>query len=433
MFNFFINYLFTHTPLLYLIQSLWRDEAFSVLIAEPGGLETIRVTAADFNPPLYYLLLHYWIKIFGKNEISIRMLSFVFFLCFLYIFYKFALAVFNKKWAIILTIIASVCPMLVYYGFEARMYSLYALTTTASMYFFYTKKWKSYIVATTLALYTHPFTIFVPLTQGLYLLLKKKLTKKTFINLAIPFIFYLPWIIVIINQLKNSNQMWIYPVNLNLIKAVMANLLTGYEGTPGFLWKYMQLFSLLIFILYAFAFSKKENRDKYLLFFLWVFVPLSIVLAISYFKPIFVNRYVITVTVAQLFLLIISIRSLPLRILKTFSLVALISVFTYLLFFLPPFIKKVNIRDTFLEVNSVLRQDDLVIARTPLVFFESLYYSPDRSRVFLYNPDMITLPAYLGNVLIPVNKHIASFPTYPKRAFMVYENGSYELFSGFPK
>lgn len=433
MFNSLISFLFTHTPLLYLTQSLWRDEAFSVLIAEPGGFESIKITAADFNPPLYYLLLNFWIKIFGKSEISIRMLSFVFFLCFLYVFYKFALFVFNKKLAIVLTTTAALCPILIYYGFEARMYSLYALTTTASMYFFYTKKWKPYIVVTTLALYTHPYTIFVPLTQGLYLLLKKKLTKLVLANILIPFIFYLPWILVIINQFKNSSQMWIYPIDLNLITSVLANLLVGFDGTPGFLWQYMKIFSLFLFIFYLFAFSKKETREKYLLFFLWVFVPLSIVLTVSYFKPIFVNRYIITVSVAQLFLLMVSLQSLSWKKLKIFSSVFVLSIFVFFLFYLPPFIKKVNIRDTFTEITSLSRKDDLVLARSPLVFFESLYYFPDRERVYLYNPDMVKLPAYLGNVLIPNNKHTNTFPTYPKRAFMVYENGSYELFSGFPK
>lgn len=40
------NIVLSNTPLLYLTQSLWRDEAFSVLIANPGGWETVRITAA---------------------------------------------------------------------------------------------------------------------------------------------------------------------------------------------------------------------------------------------------------------------------------------------------------------------------------------------------------------------------------------------------
>lgn len=433
MLKFLSDYLFNHTPLLYLTQSLWRDEAFSVLTAEPGGLESIKITANDYNPPLYYLILHFWMRLFGKSEIAIRLLSFTFYLGFLYFFYHFAKKLFLKKWATVALAFASVCPILIYYSFEARMYSLYALTTTASMYFFYTKKWKPYIITTTLALYTHPYTVFIPLVQGLYLLITKKLNRKIFSKILLPFLFYLPWIFVIINQFKNTAQMWIYPIDLNLITSVLANLLIGYEGTPGFLWPYTKIISFFLIILYLSVFLQKKIRQKYLLFFLWVFLPLAIVLSFSYFKPIFVNRYLITISVAQLFLITIAIQTLLLKNFQKLLSVLILALFVFFLFYLPPFIKKINIRNTFVEINSLARQDDLVFAGSPLVFFESLYYFPNRQHVFLYNPSLVKLPAYLGTILIPQNKQATTFPPYPGRAFLIYENGSYELFSSLSK
>ncbi len=429
MLNAFFNYLFNHTPLLYLTQSLWRDEAFSVLIAQPGGLNSIKITAADFNPPLYYLILHYWMIIFGKSEIALRLLSFLFFIALVFVSYSFAKVLFKQKWPIFLTFLTLTCPILVYYGFEVRMYSLYALTTTASMYFFFIKKWKPYLVATTLALYTQPYTIFVPLTQFLYLFLTHQLKKNVLQKLLLPFVFYLPWLIVLIQQFKNSRQMWIYPIDLNLINAVLANLLIGYEGTPGFLWPYMKFFSLGLLILYLLAFLQKRIRQKYLLFFLWVFTPLIITLSFSFLKPIFVNRYLITVSVAQLFLITICLTHLPFKKLKKIIAVSLLVIFIFFLLYLPPFIKKVDLRSTFNEVNRSSQPNDVVFASSPLVFFESVYYSTNPEKVFLYNPDMIALPAYLGKVLIPTHKQAVSFPIYPNRAFMIYEDGHYELFS----
>jgi len=433
MFNSFLEYLYTHTPLLYFTQSLWRDEAFSVLIAEPGGWETIKMTAVDYNPPLYYLILHFWMKIFGQSEISLRSLSFIFFIALLFVVYQFSRKVFKGKWPYIVTALAAVNPMLVYYGFEARMYSLYAFLTTASMYFFYTKKWKNYIFFTVCALYTQPFTVFVPMAQGVYLFLTKKLDKRMFLNLITPFLFYLPWIYVILQQFQRSGQMWIYPINLNLIGSVLGNLFIGYEGTPWFLWTYTKIFSLLMVIIFAAAMVKKDQRRKNLLFFLWLFVPLTLVLGISYFKPIFVNRYVITVSVAEIFLLVLGILTIPWKKIRILSTVFLLSLSVFFLIYLPAFIKKVNIRNTFALVNKLARSDDLILARSPLVFFESLYYSQDRSRVFLYNPNRVQLPGYLGITLIPISKQTDTFPTYPKRAFMIYENGDFELNSYLSK
>jgi len=67
-----LNFLTHYTPLFYLVQSLWRDEAFSILLSERSPLWFITKV---FDPPLYYILLHYWMKIFGESEIATRSLS----------------------------------------------------------------------------------------------------------------------------------------------------------------------------------------------------------------------------------------------------------------------------------------------------------------------------------------------------------------------
>src|SRR3989338_4793672 len=41
-------------------QSIWYDEAFSLLLARYGYGEIVARTARDTMPPLYYWLLHLW-------------------------------------------------------------------------------------------------------------------------------------------------------------------------------------------------------------------------------------------------------------------------------------------------------------------------------------------------------------------------------------
>lgn len=431
MFESIIGFIETHTPLLYLTQSFWRDEAFSVMVATPGGFETIRITAADYTPPLYYLILHYWMALFGKGEITVRMLSFIIFIGFLLVFYQFVKAIFKDSWTKISLLLAACNPMLVYYAFEARAYSLYALTTTASMYYFYINHKLGYIISTTLALYTHPYTVFVPATQVIYLLIKKKLNKEKIILMAIPFLLYIPWIFVIFEQIQKSQQMWMYSINTSLVQAVLGNLLIGYEGTPGFLWNHMKILSLIVFVLYILAIGTKKRFKENILFFLWVFIPLTIVLTISYFKPIYVNRYIITVSVAQVLLLAVALKSISNLILRRILTLFFFSIFLYTLYFMPFYIKKVDIKSTFKEVNSFAGQSQ-VYANTPLVFFESVYYFQNPQNVYLYNPDHIPLPVYVGAVLIPQSIHKDSFPEYPQKTIMIYEDGHYEVFSELP-
>lgn len=59
-------------------QSLWLDEAFSVSVSKMGLLQLIQATAADTNPPFYYIVLHYWMSVFGDSEFAVRLLSALF-------------------------------------------------------------------------------------------------------------------------------------------------------------------------------------------------------------------------------------------------------------------------------------------------------------------------------------------------------------------
>jgi uncharacterized membrane protein len=74
-----LDYLFTKTPLIFLTQNLWRDEAFSYLLAKEPISKMLPLTAGDFSPPLYYIVLHYWMSIFGTSEVALRSLSTLFF------------------------------------------------------------------------------------------------------------------------------------------------------------------------------------------------------------------------------------------------------------------------------------------------------------------------------------------------------------------
>src|SRR5207302_3096160 len=57
---------------------LWLDEALTVNIAR---LPLARIPDAlrhDGSPPLYYMLLHVWIAVFGAGDVAVRALSAVF-------------------------------------------------------------------------------------------------------------------------------------------------------------------------------------------------------------------------------------------------------------------------------------------------------------------------------------------------------------------
>ena len=56
----------------------WIDEGIAVGIASHDLADIPRVLGQDGNPPLYYLLLHGWMELFGTGEAATRALSLVF-------------------------------------------------------------------------------------------------------------------------------------------------------------------------------------------------------------------------------------------------------------------------------------------------------------------------------------------------------------------
>src|SRR3989344_749914 len=147
------TWLLAHSPLLYFTQSVWRDEAFSILAAQ-RPLSFI-FTNLGIEPPLYYLLLHFWMKLFGTSEIAARSLSFLGFGFATVIIIYWAEKLFKRHWlSWYLPLIFFVNPMLLYYAFEVRTYGWFMFFATLSIYSYATKRWKWYVLSSVLAFYT---------------------------------------------------------------------------------------------------------------------------------------------------------------------------------------------------------------------------------------------------------------------------------------
>ncbi len=55
---------------------MWLDETFSVWLANQGVGDMLHwVARIDQHPPLYYLLLHFWVTINGAAPYYVRLLS----------------------------------------------------------------------------------------------------------------------------------------------------------------------------------------------------------------------------------------------------------------------------------------------------------------------------------------------------------------------
>src|SRR3989338_2251456 len=228
-----LQYLFTKTPLLFLTQSLWRDEAFSYFMAKKNIFEMIFLTAKDFNPPLYYFILHFWMKIFGGSEIALRSLSIIFFWATIYVAFLFLNNIFKikQKKSFFYLLFFVINPFLLYYAFEARMYSMLAFFATLSFYYFLKKNYKFYTLVTVLGLFTHYFMIFVVAGQWLFLWINKKKGfqfKKSAIYIS--GLVFSPWLLFSLLQRNLFSSYWITRPQIKYILGLPVVIYTGIES-----------------------------------------------------------------------------------------------------------------------------------------------------------------------------------------------------------
>src|ERR1700730_11050611 len=157
------------------LDSLWFDEVFSVRTVRLSVGEIIRLTSGDVHPPLYYLLLHFWTRLFGETENAVRMLSVCFSALTIFVIYHLALKLFDRRTAIFAALFAILSPLHVFYAQEARMYGQFAFLSATSIYFFVCllkddSRVSSalYVISTALLLYTHIYAVFIVVAQFLY-------------------------------------------------------------------------------------------------------------------------------------------------------------------------------------------------------------------------------------------------------------------------
>ena len=161
----------------FLRNSIRLDEAQSLWQTNHSYDDLLRIIAQDVHVPLYHVLLRTWRLVLGPDVETARLLSLVFLLAAVPVFYLVARKVLSRPWALFALVVFSCSPFLQWYGSEARMYSMLVLVTLVSQYFFLnvitagrTGSWIGYAATAVVGVYTHYFFVFVLVAQGLFVL-----------------------------------------------------------------------------------------------------------------------------------------------------------------------------------------------------------------------------------------------------------------------
>lgn len=202
-------------------QSLWRDEGFSVQLSHLGVAEIIRNRADDNHAPLYFVFLHYWVRIFGDSEASLRLPSALFGAAAVYLIYRAGLLLFDRRIALLAAFLLSISRLNITHSREARMYSLVVLLVLLSMQAFLKlqSKWSwrsalAYLLPTVLLLYTHAYAVFFVAAQNAFFLLwviYRRIRASalwSWLGLqAATLVLFAPWLAILFYQVRRRQGM----------------------------------------------------------------------------------------------------------------------------------------------------------------------------------------------------------------------------------
>jgi mannosyltransferase len=156
-------------------ESLWLDEATSLILARMDLPGLVQWTAQDVHPPLYYILLHYWI-VLGESEAVIRGLSALAGVLNIGVIYLLGRTLFDRRTGLYAALLLAISPLHVWYSQETRMYTWVTLLVSTSVLLAlraWTGRrwltWVGYVLVTTAALYTHYYAVFGIMLENLFL------------------------------------------------------------------------------------------------------------------------------------------------------------------------------------------------------------------------------------------------------------------------
>lgn len=171
-------------------ESLWADETFTLRYAQLGTPSEIwtAITTTEGAPIGHYLLLHYWIQLFGNSEFSARLPSVIFGMLSIILIFLLGRKLLNEATGLFAASFLATSMLQVLYSQEARLYSMFGFLALLSTYFVVliaenngqgnscVKYYLFYGLTITLCAYTNYLTFFLWLFQ--YLLLAWLLERK---------------------------------------------------------------------------------------------------------------------------------------------------------------------------------------------------------------------------------------------------------------
>jgi hypothetical protein len=233
--------------------ALWLDEAQSVAIARLPLPDLFQGLREDGSPPLYYLLLHGWIGLFGTSTAAVRALSGVFSVLTLPLAHRVTRQLAGRRVALAVLLLLASSPLAIRYASETRMYSLLLLLSVLLVVALRAVvrrpgPWPvvGLAVATGALLLTHLWAFHLVAVVAVLALVALRRSRRealrVLVGLVGGFVLFLPWLPSFLVQLAHTGTPWSGQTGLSSLPVALG----AWDGGIGV---QSWLFGLLLVVL----------------------------------------------------------------------------------------------------------------------------------------------------------------------------------------
>jgi len=339
-------------------QSLWFDEADAVMLARQS-FETLlgNLGAAGQNGPLYTLMLHVWMGVFGTSEAAVRLPSVLAGTAAIPLIYLLGRAIHGPKLGLYAAGILTIAPYQHWYAREAKMYALVTCALIGSLLLLLRAlrtdrraDWIAYVVVTTIALYLHVMAALVLAVQAAWIIGKSeggrrksevdgaegvdlprlpvpsrtrlfatsppaevgsRRLPRAYWAVAALTVPYLPIALWELRFFWNGTVTWHRPIGpIEFLRVTFTKFATGVRADDGTAWRGLILFGglavlgalPLVWKFAPWAEPTLTPRRRSIFLAGLVVVPMGLFYAITLIRPLFSDRYLIVVTPAFILL-----------------------------------------------------------------------------------------------------------------------------------
>ncbi|WP_026494411.1 glycosyltransferase family 39 protein [Butyrivibrio sp. WCD3002] len=288
-------------------KAIWSDEIYSLELAKHSLIDLIQTDAMDVHPPLYYIILRFFLLIFGRTIDPTylgKLFSIIPYLILILMGVFYIRKKYGSETALFFNLFIIGMPQMLTYSTEIRMYGWGMLFVTCAFfqipYILNNDKAPvlNYLllsVFSALAAYTHYFAcasaIVIYLELSVICFIKKEHRKLVGVILSglVVATSYIPWLFVFFRQVSAVRERyWIEPLS---IKGIIGCILFLFSTN-----KVLEVLIIVLFTIGAIGILLCEKQNRIIAFCglgVWIgTILLGVILSIV-IRPIFIPRYVL--------------------------------------------------------------------------------------------------------------------------------------------